>query len=193
MNHTVMVTGTDNAYFAIRGWTLAYGRGFSEGELRTGAPVCILATTTATALPGEGSPVGSQVRVGKISCDVIGLLARREASTFGQDDNDTVIIPLRALQRRILGKSDVQSISVTFRDGLSQFCFAFLGPCAGGRLTVKRLVGREHHATLALDPDLRHIGHGAIFSGAQNDRCHRSHICKIGATLLDLGSMSRQE
>jgi putative ABC transport system permease protein len=117
MNHSVTVTGTENAYFDIRGWTLAYGRAFSDGELRTGAPVCILGTTAETALLGEGNPVGSVIRVGKISCDVIGLLAKREASTFGQDDNDTVVIPLRAMQRRILGKSDVQSISVTFRDG----------------------------------------------------------------------------
>ncbi|MGV8984776.1 MAG: ABC transporter permease [Cypionkella sp.] len=37
LNHTVAVTGTDNAYFDIRGWTLAYGSTFSESELRTGA------------------------------------------------------------------------------------------------------------------------------------------------------------
>ena len=119
MNHAVQVTGTDNAYFGIRGWTLAYGREFSEGEMRAGTPVCILGTSTAAALMGEGNPVGSTIRVGKISCDVIGLLAKREASTFGQDDNDTVIMPLKAFQRRISGKTDVQSISVTFRDGAS--------------------------------------------------------------------------
>ena len=117
MNHLVQVTGTDNAYFDIRGWSLSFGRPFSEAELRAGTPVCILGTTTSTALMGEGNPVGTSIRVGSITCQVIGLLAKREASTFGQDDNDTLLMPLRAFQRRISGKNDVQAISVTFRDG----------------------------------------------------------------------------
>jgi putative ABC transport system permease protein len=119
MNHTVQVTGTDNAYFGIRGWTLEYGRLFSEAELHSGTPVCILGTSTAAALMGAGNPVGTAIRVGKISCEVIGLLAKREASTFGQDDNDTILMPLKAFQRRISGKTDVQTISVSFRDGAS--------------------------------------------------------------------------
>ncbi|MEO8242207.1 MAG: FtsX-like permease family protein, partial [bacterium] len=94
----------------------AYGREFSESEMRAGTPVCVLGTTTAEALIGPGNPVGTTIRVGKISCDVIGLLAKREASSFGQDDNDVVIMPLKAFQRRISGKTDVQAISVTFAD-----------------------------------------------------------------------------
>ena len=45
------------------------------------------------------------------------LLAKREASTFGQDDNDIIVMPLKAFQRRISGNKNVQSSSVTFRDG----------------------------------------------------------------------------
>jgi putative ABC transport system permease protein len=116
VNYQVTVTGTDNAYLAIRGWTLAEGRLFSEGEMRSGTPVCILGTTTSTTLIGEGNPVGTTIRIGKISCDVIGLLDKREASTFGQDDNATVLMPLNGFQRRISGNKNVQSISVTFAD-----------------------------------------------------------------------------
>ena len=114
--HIVQVIGTDNAYYGIRGWSLAYGRLFSENEMRAAIPVCVLGTTTSAALIGEGNPVGITIRVGKISCQVIGLLAKREASTFGQDENDVVLMPLKAFQRRISGKSDVGSISVTFAD-----------------------------------------------------------------------------
>ncbi len=117
MNHVVQVTGTDNAFLDIHGWSLAHGRPFSEAELRAGTPVCILGTTVSSALMGEGNPVGTSIRVGSITCEVVGLLSKREASTFGQDDNDTLIMPLRAFQRRISGKNDVQAISVTFRDG----------------------------------------------------------------------------
>ncbi len=117
MNHVVQVAGTDNAFFGVRGWTIGAGRMFSEAEMRSGTPVCVLGTTTSNALIGEGNPVGTTIRVGKISCEVIGLLAKREASSFGQDENDTIIMPLKTFQRRISGKTDVQSISVTFRDG----------------------------------------------------------------------------
>lgn len=119
LNRVVTVTGTDNQYFSIRGWSLAFGRPFTEGELRAGTPVCILGTTTASALIGEGNPVGLTLRVGKISCQVIGLLAKREASTFGQDDNDTILMPLKTVQRRLLGNTNVSAISVTFREGAS--------------------------------------------------------------------------
>jgi putative ABC transport system permease protein len=119
VNHVVQVVGTDNAYYGIRGWTLAYGRLFSENEMRAGTPVCVLGTTTSTALIGEGNPVGTTIRVGKISCEVIGLLAKREASSFGQDENDAVLMPLKAFQRRISGKTDVGSISVTFATGVN--------------------------------------------------------------------------
>ena len=116
-NHIVQVIGTDNAYYGIRGWTLAHGRLFSENEMRAGTPVCVLGTTTSAALIGEGNPVGITLRVGKVTCEVIGLLAKREASSFGQDENDAVLMPLKAFQRRISGKPDVASISVTFADG----------------------------------------------------------------------------
>ena len=117
VTHSVSVTGTDNAWFPVRGWTLSEGRMFAEAELRAGTPVCVIGSTTSKALIGEGNPVGISIRVGKITCEVIGLLTTREASTFGQDDNDTVILPLKAFQRRIAGNTNVTSISVTFRDG----------------------------------------------------------------------------
>ena len=119
MNHIVQVSGTDDGYFDIRGWKLAEGRLFNDSELRSGRTVCMIGTTASTALFGAGSPVGSDIRVGKISCQVIGLLATRSASNFGQDENDTVIMPLRAFQRRISGKDNVQTIYMTVRDGVS--------------------------------------------------------------------------
>ena len=119
INRSVTVTGSDNGYFAIRGRTLASGRLFNDSETRGGATVCIIGTTTAKALFGAGDPVGSDIRIGKISCQVVGLLAERAASSFGQDDNDTVVMPLRAFQRRISGKQGVQTIYLTVRDGVS--------------------------------------------------------------------------
>ncbi|NBZ87420.1 ABC transporter permease [Stagnihabitans tardus] len=119
VTHAVTVTGTDNAYFPVRGWTLSEGRVFTEQELRAGTPVCVIGTSTSMALIGQGNPVGITMRIGKITCEVVGLLTKRDASTFGSDDNDTVIMPLKAFQRRIAGNSNVSSISVTFSDAVT--------------------------------------------------------------------------
>ena len=58
VNHVVQVVGTDNAYYGIRGWTLAYGRLFSENEMRAGTPVCVLGTTTSHGADRRGQPGG---------------------------------------------------------------------------------------------------------------------------------------
>jgi putative ABC transport system permease protein len=117
LNHAMQVTGTDNRYFDIRNWTLAEGREFSEGELQSGAAVCILGNTTKTALFGETTPVGAKIRLKQISCEVIGVLAAKGASGFGQDQDDVVLMPLKTAQRRIKGDNDVPLVFVGVADG----------------------------------------------------------------------------
>ena len=118
-NATTQVMGTTNAYFAAREWPLAEGRVFTITETRAGKAVCILGQTVKNELFGAQDPIGATVRVDKVSCEVIGLLAPKGQSTFGQDQDDLVIMPLRAVQRRIAGNTDVSMIwiSVTQASG----------------------------------------------------------------------------
>ena len=80
----VAVTGTDNGYFEARDWKVVSGREFSESEVRNGAGVCLLGETVRQQFFGAGDPEGSTVRVGKMSCRVIGLLGLKGFSGFGQ-------------------------------------------------------------------------------------------------------------
>ena len=59
------------------------------------------------------------MRVKQFSCQVIGLLAPKGQSTMGRDQDDTVIMPLRTVQRRISGSQDVSFLMVSVRDGAS--------------------------------------------------------------------------
>ena len=59
------------------------------------------------------------IRLGKLSCQVIGLLSVKGQSGFGQNQDDLVVVPLRTLQRRMAGNADVNSIMVSARDGVS--------------------------------------------------------------------------
>ena len=66
---------------------------------------------------GGDDPLGRSIRVNKISCEVIGLLASKGQSSFGTDQDDIVIAPLRMYQRRIAGNSDVATILVSAEEG----------------------------------------------------------------------------
>jgi putative ABC transport system permease protein len=58
---------------------------------------------------GFGDPLGSSVRVGSLSCRIVGLLAEKGTSSF-QDPNDLLVMPLRTFQRRVGGSTDVSTI-----------------------------------------------------------------------------------
>jgi putative ABC transport system permease protein len=115
-NWRTIVAGTDNGYFTVREWPLAAGRAFSDGEERAGSPACILGTSVRANLFGRQDPLGASVRIGKVSCLVIGLLESKGQSTFGTDQDDLILMPIRTLQRRIAGNRDVGQIFISTSD-----------------------------------------------------------------------------
>lgn len=118
-NHSTTVTGTDSHYLEARDLPLVLGRAFYESELRAGAAVCILGETVRRALLGSGDPIGQTLRLKTIACRVIGVLKEQGVSSFGTDQDDFVLIPLKTFQRRVSGNSDVLMIYVSVRDGVS--------------------------------------------------------------------------
>jgi putative ABC transport system permease protein len=118
-NWTTSVTGTSNAYFRAGNWRLADGRNFSEAEERAGKAVCVIGETVRRELFGSQNPVGDQIRIKQFACEVIGLLAGKGQSAFGRDQDDTIVMPLRTLQRRLTGTQDVNSVMVSVKDGMS--------------------------------------------------------------------------
>jgi putative ABC transport system permease protein len=112
-NVRVSVSGSDNALFSVRGYTLAQGRLFSNAELQSGKPVCVIGQTTRTNLFQSGDPIGNSLRVGRVSCPVIGLLTAKGQTGMGQDQDDLVVMPLRAHQRRISGNRNLSIIYLT--------------------------------------------------------------------------------
>ena len=113
------VIGTDNRYLDVRNWPLERGRPFTEGELRAGQALCLIGATVSKELFGEQDPIGESLRIKTISCKIIGLLAAKGQSSMGRDQDDLILMPLRAFQRRIAGNQDVTLIQVSIRDGES--------------------------------------------------------------------------
>ena len=115
-SYTSSIIGTDNDYFIIRDWNLSSGRYFEQNELNSGKSSCILGSTIVKQLFNGLNPVGERIRLKNFSCDVIGVLESKGASTFGRDQDEIVIVPLTMLQRKIQGNKDVKSILISIND-----------------------------------------------------------------------------
>lgn len=118
-NWSTSVTGTSAAYFVVRDWSLASGRLFTDAEERSGRAVCVVGDTIRRELFKGLDPVGARIRVKQFSCEIIGLLPAKGQAAMGQDQDDTVIMPLRTVQRRLTGRQDVGNITISVRDGAS--------------------------------------------------------------------------
>jgi len=118
-NWSTTVNGIDNEFFKVRNWTVASGRQFLDSELRAGKAVCLIGATVHKELFGDQSPLNSLVRLGNFSCEVVGVLEAKGQSTFGSDQDDLVLVPLRTFQRRIAGNQDISLIQVSVAEGRS--------------------------------------------------------------------------
>jgi putative ABC transport system permease protein len=118
-NWSTSINGTDNAFFTVGNWELATGRRFTDNELRAGKAVCMLGETVRRELFGGQDPLGESIRLDKLACEVIGVLAEKGQSSRGSDQDDTIIMPLRTFQRRIAGNQEIRVLRASIRDGAS--------------------------------------------------------------------------
>ncbi|WP_430257124.1 ABC transporter permease [Neorhizobium sp. IRS_2294] len=118
-NHSSSAVGTTNDYFIVQDWDMALGRNFNPNEDRGSHAACIIGETVRKQLFGAANPVGQLIRVSNIACPVVGVLAVKGQSGMGDDQDDTVIMPLKLHQRRIGGTTTISSIVISAQDGVS--------------------------------------------------------------------------
>jgi putative ABC transport system permease protein len=145
-NHAMGITGTDNRFFDARNWPVVQGREFTDAELQSGAAVCILGSTTVRELFGQIDPLGATIRLKQIACKVIGVLETKGASGFGNDQDDVVVMPLKTVQRRIIGNPDVPLVSVAVADGYTT---------AGVTASIEALLRERRHVPPGERDDFR--------------------------------------
>jgi putative ABC transport system permease protein len=116
-NWPTNATGTTNEFLEVRGWKMARGRAFEAQELHTGAPVCVLGATVVRELFGGEEALDATIRVGKLPCRVVGVLAAKGGSSMGGDQDDTLLMPMVTVQRRLIGNRDVHVLYVTADGG----------------------------------------------------------------------------
>jgi putative ABC transport system permease protein len=111
-NWSTTINGTTAAYFQVQPWPLASGRLWTRAEEQSGKAVCVIGNTIRQNLFRGGDAIGARFRLGNVSCDVIGVLSTRGQAGFGGDQDDVVIMPIKAVQRRFTGTRDVRLMLV---------------------------------------------------------------------------------
>jgi putative ABC transport system permease protein len=116
-NWTTSVTGSTNSWFTTGNWKIASGRVFTDAEQASGAAVCIIGETVRREIYGGTRGLGEQLRIKQFSCEVVGILASKGQAAFGNDQDDSVVVPLHTLQRRVTGNLRVATLQVSMEDG----------------------------------------------------------------------------
>ncbi|MDF2569127.1 MAG: macB 1 [Sporomusa sp.] len=112
MNWTSSVQGTTPEYLDVRNLSVQSGSFITNEDVETRNRVAVIGSTVASNLFDNMNPVGQSVRIGNAPFIIIGVLESKGQSAGGQDQDDTVIIPLTTAQERMMGITYVQTISV---------------------------------------------------------------------------------
>ena len=112
-NWATTIQGIDNEYLVARGWQIDEGRDLEPQEVRTGGKVALLGARVVRELFGAGNAIGQTIRIKNVPFQVVGTMVPKGQSSMGYDQDDIVMIPLRAARGRVLGRSGTRADSVS--------------------------------------------------------------------------------
>ena len=104
-NWSTGIIGTTPSMLIVRDWPLASGRSFTEQDVKSATKVCLLGQTVVDNLFGDMNPVGQFIRIKNVPFVVIGVLAPKGQSAQGQDQDDTIYVPVTTAQKKLFGTS----------------------------------------------------------------------------------------
>ncbi|MDC8755735.1 ABC transporter permease [Erythrobacter sp. sf7] len=109
------VEGGTNALLDAQSISISDGRPFARDEEAAGKSVCLLGLKVREAIfPPDSSPIGAQMRIGDVACQVIGVMEERGQGGGGADDDDVVFMPLKTVQRRFRGNDNLDYFVVKY-------------------------------------------------------------------------------
>jgi putative ABC transport system permease protein len=121
-NWGTRINGTEPQYFEIRDWPLAEGTPFTQEDVTLAANVAVIGETVRKNLFGAVAPVGQTIRISNLPFKVVGVLtAKGQSAAMGDDQDDTIIIPITTLQKKITGQSWLRYISVSAKSKASSY------------------------------------------------------------------------
>ena len=123
-NYVTSIQGSNPNFLQIRGWDMESGRFFTDTEVRGMAKVCVLGTTVKDNLfPNGDDPVGQTVRIGALPFQVVGVLEKKGAGMWG-DQDDLIVAPYTTVMRKIMGRDKIQQIMLSAQEGKAELAEA---------------------------------------------------------------------
>jgi putative ABC transport system permease protein len=95
--------GSTPDYAGIREWPAERGRWFTQGDVDSGAKVCVVGATVVREVYQGQDPIGTRLRVAKLACEVIGVALSKGQMGQGRDQDDVVFMPITTFQRHVAG------------------------------------------------------------------------------------------
>jgi putative ABC transport system permease protein len=119
-NWSTVAQGTTVSFPVVREWGIARGRFFTEREEEAAARVAVLGQTVVDQLFGAGQdPLGATIRIRNVPFEVIGVLEAKGQTTWGQDQDDVVIVPFSTAERRLFGTQLFNFVDMIFASARS--------------------------------------------------------------------------
>jgi putative ABC transport system permease protein len=148
-NWATAMFGVTPGFLEARDWPVATGRPIAQDDVDGATKVALLGQTVAQNLFGGADPIGQVIRIKKVPLTVIGVLARKGQSTQGQDQDDTVLVPLSTAKKKLLGTTQanaraVNAILVKVREA---------GAMKGVEQSIGALLRQRHHVQPGQDDD----------------------------------------
>lgn len=157
---TAQVDGTTPELQIIKDWPTISGSFFTGDDVKGATPVAVLGKTVVDNLyPPDIDPVGTNIRINKLVFTVVGVLAPKGASLAGQDQDNTVYIPVSTAQKRLMGVKYVRLINV---QTLTPESMNFV------QSGIENLLRERHHLTGANSDDFNVRNLTSVLTAAEN-------------------------
>jgi putative ABC transport system permease protein len=148
-NWSTALQGVTPEYFQAREWDVASGRLLTTDDLDAAGKVALVGQTVAENLFGSSDPIGQAIRIKKVPFIVVGVLARKGQSTQGDDQDDTLIVPLSTAKRKVLGVSQANARAV----GAILVKVGDTGRMKEAEQQIRELLRQRHHLQSNEDDD----------------------------------------
>jgi putative ABC transport system permease protein len=121
LNWSTTIQGATPEFFEARDWPVVAGQPFGQDAVDGATKMAILGQTVARNIFGDSDPIGQVIRIKKVPFTVVGVLDKKGQTTWGQDQDDVIVVPLTTAKRKLLGVSQanarsVNSISIRVRE-----------------------------------------------------------------------------
>ncbi|MGH9773748.1 MAG: ABC transporter permease [Candidatus Acidiferrales bacterium] len=181
LNWFTQYRGVSPEYLVVRAWKVETGSMFGQQEIDTAANVCVLGQTVVDQLfPGQ-DPVEKTIRISHFPCQVIGVLAVKGQSAFGQDQDDTILMPYTTVMKKIKGNNWLDDLMCTANS-------ADVLPAAETQIT--QLLRQRHHLR-SDEPDDFNLRHPADIAQANAEATTVMELllASIGSVALVVGGI----